>query len=253
MIKFILRKTVFKKYDKETQDHLLPFLTQKYTTICFCFFMFHFLIYLAPMILLGFAVNGREFDSFYNIILGIAIVVYTCILLISYAFYVREIINFTTVTLPDKLYNRIYAQRGKAISKQDFKKIQCESNDLYQVITSHLCHGYCYAICFEILKVLKTGNIKFIAVRKIKDADEETETYTMHVLYEKNGWVFDTYNQHQYSVEKDIALHKGIVYKDFYYEDIKGLTYDEFRDKTYDELAKWCKEHDCYQSWKKDE
>lgn len=251
MIKFILRKTAFKQYDKETQDHLLPFLTKKYTTMWFCCFMSHFLVYIAPILLLYFAVNGREFDSVYNFLLGTGILIYECILLISYKFFAKEIIEFCTETLPDKLYNRIYAQRGKALSKQDFKKIQCENYDLYQVITTHLCHGYCYAICFEILKVLKTGNIKFIAVRKIKDADEETETYTMHVLYEKNGWVFDTYNQHQYPVEKDIALHKGIVYKDFYYEDIKGLTYEEFREKNYENFAKWCKENDCYQSWNK--
>lgn len=252
MIKFILRKTAFKQYDKETQDHLLPLLTKKYTTMWFCCFMFHFLIYIAPMLLLYFATNGREFDSTYNIILGIAIGIYTCILLISYAFYTREIIVFSTATLPDKLYNKLYAQKGNALSKQDFKKIEKENKDLYECITSCLCHGHCYAICFDILKILKTGNMKFLAVKKLAIEDGK-ETYTMHVLYEKNGWVFDTYNQRQYPVEKALTLHQGIVYKDFSYEDIKALTHQEFRDKTYDEFVKWCEEHDCYQKWKKKE
>lgn len=250
MIKFILRKTVFKKYDKETQDHLIPLLRKKYTTIWFCFFIFHFILYLAPMLLLGLAVNGKEFDSVYNIVLGIAIVIYNCVFLFFYAFYTREIIEFSTVTLPDKLYNRLYAQRGKAISKQDFKKIEQENYDLYQVITTSLCHGYCYGICFEILKVLKSGNIKFLAVKKLNSEDGK-ETHTMHVLYENNGWTFDTYNQRQYTIEKNIALHKAVIYKDFSYEDIKGLTYDEFRDKNYKELAKWCEQHDCWQNWNK--
>ena len=83
MIKFILRKTVFKKYDKETQDHLLPLLTKKYTTLWFCFFIFHFLFFIAPMLLIYFAVNGKEFDSIYNIMLGIAIGIYACIFFIK--------------------------------------------------------------------------------------------------------------------------------------------------------------------------
>jgi len=248
MIKFILRKTAFKQYDKETQDHLLPLLTKKYVIMWFCCFMFHFLIYLAPMILLYFAVNGKEFDCVYNIILGIGIALYTCLFLIFYSFFRKELIDFSTNVLPDKLYNKIYAQRGKAISKQDFKKIEKENDVLYQYITSCLCHGHCYSICFDILKILKTGNIKFLAVKAHPD---EGSSYTMHVLYENNSWTFDTYNQRQYPLEKALVLHKAVVYKDFSYEDIKGLTYEEFRDKNYEELAKWCEEHDCYQKWNK--
>lgn len=253
MIKFILKKTVFRKYDKETQDHLIPLLRKKYTTIWFCFFMFHFLNFIFPMLLLYFAVNGKEFDSVYNIVLGIAISLYALGWLIFYKFYTREIIIFSTFTLPDKLYNRLYAQRGKAISKHDFEKIKQENNDLYQYITSHMCYGYCYSICFDILAVLKNGNIKFLAVRRLDGDYEKTETYTMHVLYENNGWTFDTYNQRQYPVEKNIALHKAVIYKDFSYEDIKGLSYEEFRDKNYEEFAKWCKEHDCWQNWNNDD
>ena len=173
--------------------------------------------------------------------------------LIFYKFYTREIIEFTTVTLADKLYNHLYAQKGKALSKQDFKKIEKEKLSLYACITSCLCHGYCYSVCFDILKILKAGNIKFVAIKEIP-IEGKAEKYTMHVFYEKNGWVFNTYNQCQYPVEKALILHKGIVYKDFSYDDIKGLTYDEFRDKNCEELAKWCKDHECWQNWnKKDE
>lgn len=250
MVKFILRKTVFKKYDKETQDHLLPLLTKKYTTMWFCYFMFHFFIYIAPMILLSLATKGREFDSAYNIGLFIAIGIYSCIIFISYTFYAREIIEFSTITLPDKLYNRLYAQRGNALSKQDFKKIEEKDDILYKCITSCLCHGYCYSICFAILKTLKKGKIKFIAIKELTGSNCP---YTMHVLYENNGWIFDTYNQRQYPVEKALILHKAIIYKDFSYEDIKGLSYEEFRDKNYDELDEWCTKHDCYQYWKEND
>ena len=115
MIKFILRKTVFKKYDKETQDHLLPLLTKKYTTMWLCYFLFHFLLLITPLILLAFAVNGKEFDSLYNIVLGISIGIYELILLVFYMFFSKEFIEFSTTTLADRLYNKLYAQRGKAI------------------------------------------------------------------------------------------------------------------------------------------
>lgn len=261
MIKFILRKTVLKQFDKQTQDHILPFFIKKYTTMWFCCFMLHFLIFIAPMLLLYLAVNGKEFDSIYSIVLGIAIATYGCILLVSYGYFYTEIINFCNYTLADKLYNRLYAQKGKAISKKDFKKIKSENKVLYDSITSSKCHGYCYATCFNLLRTLKTGNIKFMAV-KLVNTGNKTEEYTMHVVYEKNGWIFDTYNQRQYPVEKSMELHDAIVYKNFSYEDIifssydkfiMLLSYDEFRDKNYDELAKWCKEHNCYQEWKKDE
>jgi len=250
MIKFILRKTVFKKYDKQTQDHLLPLLSKKYTIMWFCCFIFHFIFIIAPMLLLLMSVYGKEFDSAFNIALGTGIAIYECLLGSFYLFFTKDIIDFSTNTLPDTLYNRLYAQRGNAISKQDFKKIEQENNILHKYITSCLCHGHCYSICFAILETLKTGKMKFLAVKKLNTEDGK-ETYTMHVLYENNGWTFDTYNQRQYLVEKNIALHKGIVYKDFSYEDIKGLSYEEFRDKNYEELARWCKEHDCFQSWKK--
>lgn len=250
MVKFILRKTVFKKYDKETQDHLLPLLTKKYTTIWFCGFMFHLLFFIAPFILLYFSVNGKELDSVYNIVLGISISLYVCLLSFFYGFFHTEIMKFCTETLPDRLYNRIYAQRGKAISKEDFKKIKEKYDTLYQCITSCLCHGYCYSICFAILKTLKKGKIKFIAIKELTGSNCP---YTMHVLYENNGWIFDTYNQRQYPVEKALILHKAIIYKDFSYEDIKGLSYEEFRDKNYEELAKWCTKHDCYQYWKEND
>jgi len=250
MIKFILRKTVFKKYDKETQDHLLPLLTKKYTTIWFCCFMFHFIFIVAPMLLLLMSVHDKEFDSAFNIALFTGIAIYECLWGFFYLFFMKDIIDFSINVLPDTLYNRLYAQRGKALLKQDFKKIKEENYSLYQCITSCLCQGHCYGICFEILSVQKTGNIKFIAVKDLANKDN-TETYTMHVLYENNGWVFDTYNQRQYPVEKALILHKGIVYKDFSYNDIKGLNYEEFRDKNCEDLAKWCEEHDCYQKWNK--
>ena len=102
-----------------------------------------------------------------------------------------------------------------------------------------MLHGY-----------LNCGNVIWSERKhKISTLPDEKETYTMHVLYEKNGWVFDTYNQRQYPVAKSIALHKGFVYKDFSYEDVKGLTYEEFCEKNYGEMAIWCKEHDCYQDW----
>ena len=251
MIKFILRKTAFKKYDKETQDHLLPFLEKKYTTVWFSVFIFYLITYIAPMVLLAFSAHGKEFDSIENILLGIGILLYTVASAFFYLGLTHEIFQFTTILIPTKLYAIFYTKKGKAISKKDFKIIEKNNPELYEYITSYMCQGYCYSICFAILKTLKKGSLKFLAVKKIDGANEVIQAYTMHVLYEKNGWIFDTYNQRQYPVEKSITLHKGIVYKDFSYEDIKDLTYEEFIETNHEELAKWCEEHDCYQKWHK--
>jgi hypothetical protein len=75
----------------------------------------------------------------------------------------------------------------------------------------------------------------------------------MHVLYVKNGWAFDTFNQMRFPVDKLIKIYDGIIYKDFCLADVEGLNYEEFQEKNYAEMAIWCENHNCYEKWKKDE
>jgi len=242
MIKFILRKTAFKQYDKETQDHLIQFWQANYVILWLSYLIFHFIAFVAPIILLQISVRGeKEID----VPLAVGMIIYDIIFLVFYAYFHKEIINFSTNTLGDKLYNGIYARKGKALSKKDFRKIKNIDIELYNLITSTRCHGKCYDVTFQLLRILGTGNIKFIAAKNIL----KEEPYTLHAVYEKNGWIFDTYNQRQYPVEKCIALHKAIVYKTFSYKDLATLTDREFVNLHYEELAKWCKEHNCSQQF----
>lgn len=242
MIKFILEKTAFKEYDKETQDHLIQFWYANYVILWLSYLIFHLISFVAPLILLHISVRGeKEID----IPLAIGIILYDIIFLAFYSYFHKEIINFSTNTLGNKLYNGIYVRKGKALSKKDFKKIKNVDIELYNLITSTRCHGKCYDVSFQLLRTLKTGSIKFMAVTNIFEEDP----YTLHVVYEKDGWIFDTYNQRQYPVEKCITLHKAIVYKTFSHDDLATLTDREFVNLHYEELAKWCKENNCSQQF----
>ena len=153
--------------------------------------------------------------------------------------------------LGNKIYFRFYTSKGKAISKEDFEKFKEESEDLFFFIESGLCKGFCYAICFDILKVLKKGKIEFAAVKEIKyvDEDKEESSYTLHVFYVNNGWAFDTYSVRQYPIDEIHRLNTAIICKTFSYEDVKDLDYDEFWKKNYHEVSEWCKRNKCTENW----
>ena len=240
MFNFILKNTLLKKCDKESQNRLAKLLAPKYRINFICGFLFA-IIFFAPPILLIFSFSAEES----NIVLSISRLLYICTLYVFTFLFKKQLVQFITILMPTELYCRIYTKRGKALTKKDFTLIEKENEMLYQHVTSNLCNGYCYSICFDILQILQEGNLKFVAVEDIA----EGKPYTMHVLYEKNGWVFDTCNQHQYPTEKCLKLHNAIVYRDFTIDDIKGLTYEEFIEKNYADLKKWCEENNCSQFW----
>ena len=56
---------------------------------------------------------------------------------------------------------------------EDFENIKNEDNVLYHYVTTDKCRGFCYGICFEILKLLKEGEIRFMAVKKTESENDE--------------------------------------------------------------------------------
>lgn len=118
-------------------------------------------------------------------------------------------------------------RRGLALTKEDFEQIESASPVLYDAIFSLDCMGHCYATCFEILKCLKKGKIFFVALPLSECEQEKLETdcsYTSHMLYEKNGWVFDTYSCLQWKKEEFRKHYQALDFRDFNYEDIKNLS-----------------------------
>ena len=144
------------------------------------------------------------------------------------------------------IYSRVITKRGKAISKEDFRTIKESSPSLYDIITSDECCGSCYFISFAIMHVLKQGYMHFIAVKEFYKIEEERqEAYKIHVVFENNGWCFDTYSQRQMPIEELKDIWEGISITRYNYNDIKGKTFYVFRDSIEEELKKWCSKNDC--------
>jgi hypothetical protein len=152
----------------------------------------------------------------------------------------------------NKIFFYLYTKNGKALSKADFKTIQKNDVELYYEMSNLNCSGFCYAICFCLLKVLKKGTMKFVAVKCLSVDKEEVKSnraYTMHVLFVNNGWAYDTYSQLQFPLEELIDIFKGKVYKDFDFSYISNISYRDFHKLQDNDLKIWCDENDVYQEW----
>ena len=253
MIKYLMRKTIYKEVDHETQDMLLQ-LIARYHIIEFLCFMFWAVIYIFPFIPL-FIIDVFE-DVEISMTTQIAILAFALInavgLLVSLKVFKRAMFGFSKL-LAERIYFLACTKKGKALSKKDFETIRQVNENLYALIATQNCRGYCYSICFEMCKALKKGSIEFIAVKKFavdKDDEDDGKAFTMHVLYINDGWAFDTYSSRQYPIEKLHKIYKAKVYKVFDYASIRDKSYEEFRDEQEPELAKWSTINDCSMFWK---
>ncbi len=249
MIKYLMRKTIYNSMDHDTQDMLLQ-LNARYKVIEFLCFMFWAVLYIFPLIPL-FIIAVFE-DVELSMTTQIAILAFVLInavgLLVSLKVFKRAMFGFSKL-LAERIYFLTCTKKGKALSKKDFETIRQVYEDLYALIATQNCRGYCYTICFEMCKALKKGSIEFIAVKKFsvdKDDEDDGKTFTMHVLYINNGWAFDTYSSRQYPVEKLHKIYKAKVYKVFDYDAIRNKSYVEFRDEQEPELARWSAINDCF-------
>ena len=146
------------------------------------------------------------------------------------------------------IYNKRHLRKGNALNAEDFKIIKENNYDLYYLLTSIMAKGFCYNVCFELLKVLKKGEMLYVAVYT-GVGETEGQKYTMHVLYVNGDWCYDTYSEKQLPLEKVLKLSKGKIYRSYSYDDIKDKTYDEFRYEEATELKQWCINNDCFEKF----
>lgn len=255
MIKFFMRRTIYKEFDRESQDMLLQ-LTKKQHIIEYLCFMFWAVIYIFPFIPL-FIIDVCE-DVEFAMTTQIAIIAFMLIcfigLLVSMKVFKRAMFGFSQL-LAERIYFLVCTTKGNALCKNDFKIIKQVNEKLYAFIATQMCRGYCYSICFEICKALKKGSIEFLAIKKFSPHDYEEDDgkeFTMHVLYVNNGWAFDTYSSRQYPIERLHEIYKAKIYKAFSFDEISSKSYEEFREKQEPELAKWSIDNDCSMFWKGD-
>lgn len=193
MIKYFMRRTIYKDFDKESQDRLLQLDSKKRIIEILCF-MFWAVAYIFPFIPL-FIINVCE-DIEFSMTTQIAIMAFTCICFVGWLacikVFKRAVFGFSQL-LAEKIYFLVCTTKGKALCKNEFNAVKRANENLYEFIATQMCRGYCYSICFEICKILKMGSIEFIAVKRFSPHDDEEDDgkdFTMHVLYVNNGWAF---------------------------------------------------------------
>ncbi len=257
MIKYLMRKTIYKKLDHETQDMLLQ-LIARYHVIEFLCFMVWEVLYIFPFIpvLIIDVFEDVKFSMTTQIVITTFLLIYAVGFPLFLIVFKNATIGFSQL-LAERIYFLSSTKKGKALSKKDFETIRQVDETLYAAIATHNCIGYCYSVCFSMCKALQKGSIEFIAVKKTAidkdDEDDDGKNFTMHVLYINNGWAFDTYSSRQYPVENLHKICKAKICKTFNYDSIRDKSYDEFRDEQYPEIAKWSAINDCSISWKDDE
>ena len=144
------------------------------------------------------------------------------------------------------LYFNIYTKKGKAITRKQFKKIKKEYPELYTLISSQKVAGQCYAVSFELLKLLKEGNLIFLAVDDDDPNAHKNTNYHMHTLYLNKGYVFDTNFSLQIPYEDFLTINKVRIFKVFSYKDVKDVDFLEFRTMLHPQLVNWCEENQIF-------
>lgn len=258
MIKWILRKTKFKGFELETQEFLFIMYAKRYVLNFWCH-VIQYLIAISPEIFLWLMMEligedvMKEMNRDKTIILCICLILHF-LFLIGFVIFFIEGLKLLRNSMAMKIYSFLYTKKGKALSKKDFKEIRTKDVFVYDCITTTKCIHCCYGICFNLLKILGKGTLKFVAVKIFlpHEREEDLKDYTMHVLYVNQNWAFDTYCQRQFPIEEILKIYQAKFYKEFSFEDVKDLTYEEFYNLHKRELAKWCEKNQVTEEWSKD-
>lgn len=150
--------------------------------------------------------------------------------------------GFASVIMMTKNLKRL--KTGKAITAEDLENLD---DGLVRFLATNNCQGHCYWTCFQLLKNLKKGKITFLCIEySEKEKEESGHTYTAHMIYENNGWLFDTYTCKQYKREDYKKIFPAPEWKSLSYEDIEDLSPDDFQEKYTDGFHAWCEKNDIY-------
>ena len=135
------------------------------------------------------------------------------------------------------IFSRMYTFKGNVLTK-----------GLYHCISTRECRRKCYNISFELLNCLKEGEIKYLATRlPYEESKQYNSKYTLHSIYVKHNWCFDTYTRKQYLLSDFIDIFEAKEFMTFSYKDIEGKSYDEFAIPIRALIKDWCSKNDCYQ------
>lgn len=237
MFEFFLRKIVFNNYDKES-GKMLAKLLKKQKAIEYVSITIMPLILVMPLIVAIFTILKTKF--YFALTAFIAIYI---LISLWFTFFFKDEIAIFRSLLTKKLYFHFSTCKGHALSKKDFAELNQSSNTLYLKITNQLTQGFCYIISFYILKILKKGCMKFLAVREVSTTTSicSSPNRTIHVIYVNNGWAFDPFSCSQFPLNKLLSIYDGEIFDTFYLKDVNHKSYQDFSSSISSDLIKWCK------------
>lgn len=150
-----MRKTIYKEYDKESQDMLLQLDLKQHIIQILCI-MFWGVIYIFPYVpLLIIEVReGSKLSTTTQIVI-IALMLLYFVGFIAFMIIFFEVIVEISLLLAERIYFLVCTTKGKAISRKEFKIIKKVNEELYLLLTMQQCRGLCFSICFAICQALK--------------------------------------------------------------------------------------------------
>ena len=247
MFEYFLRTIVFNK-ESENDQEIILLLKDKFKMK----YIAQLLVIIFPVVGISatisvFIMQMKMTHTLFDIIFGILVIISYLIFSVMFFKVFFEQLKMFVKNITNKMYCSKYVLKGNAISKEDWNIIKNESKLVYNSIMNHQVSGYCYYVCFELLRHLKKGHLKFIAIKTMDSQKKETpNNYTIHVLYVNNGWCFDTYSERQQPLFEVLKRLKAKNYATFEFKDIEGKTYEEFKEEHDSKLKEWCKNNGCF-------
>lgn len=210
--------------------------------ICSLFWLTLYPVPFIPVFIIGLC-EDTEWAMSTQIAVCVSLGIYAAVFAVITALF-RDVILLCSSLVAQKIFFILFTTAGEVLSKEDFLNIANNNVNLYKYIATGRCRGYCYSICFEMLKTLRKGHIEIMAVREFFPSKIGGKKFAMHVIYVNNDWAFDTYSACQYPVEELHEIFDARIYKTFDYEDIKDKVYEDFVAENEEELNEWCKNND---------
>ena len=147
MIKYFMRRTIYKKFDRESQDMLLQLISKQYIIEIFCC-MFWVIIPIFPFIPVCIIDVCEEIEfsmTTQMMLIGFMLICFVG-LLVSMKIFGRVMFGFSQL-LAEKIYFLVCTTKAKALCKSEFDTINQANEELYACIATQMCRGYCYSIC----------------------------------------------------------------------------------------------------------
>ena len=126
---------------------------------------------------------------------------------------------------------------GKALKKDEWKKIKRKDKQLYKDLLSEECDNKCYIYSLEIARMFEDSILIWGAVHNIFS---EKEYFCAHAVILRNGYVYDSNIHQSIKYEEYQKLFKLKVFKK--YTSCEYLKSD-FRVHERVDFRKWCKEN----------